>query len=345
MRATAPRIGLKPRMFLQRLVLIGGALAAAAACDRRATGDSLRVVVSVAPLVGLAAALAPEDAVVSTLVPAGRSLHGYEMTPSDVARLGGADVIVHIGLGLDPAVGGFIESHPSRSRREVSFARVLGLNPAPGSDSPHLDHSHDQDQDQEHDHDQNAHGPSAVDQHLWLDPSLVALLAPALRRAIEEAMAARGLLTDAEKARLTAAEADLLARIAEVDREYSERLAPLKGRAIVTHHDAFRRVADRYGLEIAAVIRPIESAESTPGAIAAAAAAVRDRGAKAVFFEPQFDSAAAQRIAAAAGARLGRLDPEGDTDWFRLMRTNLDSLVSNLSDFPSPPPSDPPQAK
>jgi zinc transport system substrate-binding protein len=321
------RCQLVPRALLGLIA----ALAGACGRPRPDAGGPLRVVVSIAPLTGLAAELAPPGAAVTTLVPPGRSLHSYEVTPSDVSGLGRADVVVHIGLGLDSAVGGFLAKHPSAERRDVCFADAVGLKLPDGS-APH-DHDHVED----HDHADEGHGNEdhdepSIDQHLWLDPALVARLVPELRRAIEDAQSARGLLTDAERTRLDAAEADLLARIAAVDREYAERLRPLAGRAIVTHHDAFRRIAERYGLEIAAVIRPIESTEPTPGAIARAAEAVRARGARAVFFEPQFDAASARRIAEAAGARLGRLDPEGDTDWFRLMRTNLDSLVTNLSD-------------
>ena len=64
-----------------------------AGCERRPPGP-LRVVVSVAPLAGLVRAIAFPDAEVTTLVPAGRSLHGYEMTAADTARVARADIVV-----------------------------------------------------------------------------------------------------------------------------------------------------------------------------------------------------------------------------------------------------------
>jgi ABC-type Zn uptake system ZnuABC Zn-binding protein ZnuA len=289
-----------------------------AACERGGpdTGG-VRIVVSIAPVMSIVASLAPPGAELATLIPAGGSLHGYEVTPADVAKLGTADVVVYVGLGLDPKVSDFLAAHPSEHRAAVCFADVVGLRLPEGFTGEHGESDHGGDE-------------LPIDQHLWLDPALVARLVPAVRRAIEETEARRGPVPDAERARLEAAERELLVRINAVDREYAERLRPLAGKAIVTHHDAFRRIADRYGLRIAAVIRPIESAEPTPGAIADAAEAAKAEGAKAVFFEPQFDPASARRIAAAAGARLGRLDPEGETDWFALMRGNLDSLVAGL---------------
>ena len=100
---------------------------------------------------------------------------------------------------------------------------------------------------------------------------------------------------------------------------------------LVTHHAAWKRLAERYGLKIAAVIRPIESAEPTAEAIAGAVHAIQDQHIPVIFVEPQFSSKAAERIAAQTGVRIGHLDPLGDGDWFKLMRSNLDSLVANLA--------------
>ncbi len=322
-------------MALKHAVLSLAAGLLVAGCERQPAASApvqpLRIVVSVAPLVSLAADLAPPGSEVTALIPAGRSLHSYEVTPADIARLATADVVVYVGLALDPKVSDFLLSQPSSRRSVVCFADAVGLR-LPDGFTAHEGHDHGDEADHEGDHEDNIEPP--IDQHLWLDPVLVAALVPSLCDAIGEAEGRWGTVREAETTRLAEAKGSLLSRIEAMDAEYAERLRPLAGKSIVTHHDAFRRIADRYGLRIAAVIRPIESAEPTPGAIAAAAEAAKAQNAGAVFFEPQFDPASAERIAQAAGARLGRLDPEGDTDWFRLMRENLDSLVTNLSDKP-----------
>lgn len=265
----------------------------------------VRIVVSVAPLDGLVRALAPQDAEVRCLAPPGGSPHGHEMTPGDLAALGDADMVVYVGLGIDRQVGAFLREHPRVGRREVCFAAVAWVAPERG----HSEHEG-----------QEAHaGP---DPHLWLDPSLVQALVVAVYGAMEGMQGARP----------ADAEAETLRRVAEMDTRYSEVLSRHAGASIVTQHNAFSRLAGRYGLTIAAVLRPGESEEPTPGEVAAAVDAVRKAGARALFVEPQYPSASAQALARQVGVPVGTLDAEGMTDWFALMERNLNELVRVLAE-------------
>jgi len=284
--------------------------------DQRAPGP-LRVVVTVPPLIGLVKPLLPVSASVKALMAPGRSEHGYEFTPGDVAALGDADIVVYVGVGLEPEVAKFLEQHPSKRRRVASFA-AAGLEAA---DQPH---SHDSDHAVPHDDHEHA------DPHLWLDAEACEVLVSYLAVIAKESLNEMGDRQSA--AAVDAAATKLKAEIHAVDEEYRSRLAPLKGRSFITHHDAWGRIADRYGLQIAAVIRGPDAAEAGPGAIARTIEAVRSHNAKALFIEPQFDAIEARRIAEATGVRVGVLDPLGNGDWFAMMRSNLDSLVKNLGD-------------
>lgn len=314
-----------------RYILILLSMMALAGCDRGPTAPTgpLRVVVTVPALAGLVKPMLPADAELKILMQPGRSEHGYEFTPTDIAALGRADLVVYVGLGLEPQVRAFLQKRPRESRRILCFAEAVGLQKPGEAVAPH-DHAHDHDHD--HAHDENEH--AGVDPHLWLDPVLVNELLPQLRDQIGAALRERGALDDPARARLDEAAGSTRAVVEAVDREYRERLAPFAGRAIVTHHAAFGRLAERYGLVVAEVLRPLESAEPTPGQIAQVVDAVRSRGVAAIFVEPQFDATAARRVAEAAGVRVGVLDPLGTGDWARLMRANLDSLVSNLGGPP-----------
>ena len=275
------------------------------------TGAPLRVVVSITPLAGIVRPLA--DAVggeVEVLAPPGVSPHGFELTPDDLRRLGRADVVVLVGLGFEPQVERALAAHPSASRV------VVRLSDSPHA-GPHEDDAHS---------DAHRHG----DAHLWLDPQVVADTVAPLHEAIRTRGEARGELTAEREDALNRAGAALFDDVLALDAEYAARLAPFHGRAIVTHHAAWTRVGVRYGLRVAAVLRPIESSEPTPGEVSAAIDAIRAERIRVIFAEPQYAGTAAERIANATGAGLAVLDPLGHGDWFAMMRGNLDTLVRAL---------------
>jgi ABC-type Zn uptake system ZnuABC Zn-binding protein ZnuA len=254
-------------------------------------------------LAGLLRPLAPPGATVQTLIPAGHSEHGYELTPNDAATLAKAALVVTVGLGIDGQVQAFLDKHPSPQRREVCFATVARI--APGQEQ-HEDHADD-----------DGHHHGGTDPHLWLDPDLCITLIP---------MLAQNAVPVGTMPNTQAADG-LIERIRAFDEKARATLAPYKGRSIVTHHAAWGRFAAHYGLTVAAVIKPIESAEETNDAIKQVVQVIRDQQIKEIFVEPQFSDKAARRIAEETGVRVGRLDPLGDGDWFAMMQANVDAIA------------------
>lgn len=288
-------------------------LALAAGCGSRAEAPReagpVRVVVSVPPLAGLVESLLPEGAEVRVLVPPGGSPHGYAPTPSDVAAVGRADLVVLIGMGIESGLPASVRD----GARVVSMAGVLGMD----ADDGH-DHAHD------HDHDHGAH--DGADPHLWLDPSLVEEFLPALAERVIAAMERAGAdaaATGAVAGRL----AGLLADVREVDAAYRERLAAHQGAVVITQHAAWSRLTDRYGLVVASEIQVAEQTGPSAGRMAEIVRTAEALGVRAVLTEPQMNAAVAERLAERLGVPLGSLDPLGTGDWAGMMHANLDALV------------------
>jgi len=292
-----------------------------------ATAAPINAVVTIAPLKGLLEPLLPPGSAVTMLMQPGRSEHGYEFTPADVARVAQADLVVYVGLNLETKFGEILRRPSAAGRRVLCFGEVVGLQ-KPGGPVPNSGHVHKHAPGEVCDHD---HEAGYVDQHLWLDPVLVARLIPAMRAEIEAIQRARGTLSDAEKARLASAEEALIQRVMQVHTDWSTRLLPIKGVPVVTHHNAFPRAAERYGFRIAAVVRPFETSDPSPKEIAQTVQVIRTQNVPAIFIEPQFNAGAAKRIAQAAGITVGSLDPLGDGDWFKMMEGNLNQLVEHLT--------------
>ncbi|MDX2132221.1 MAG: metal ABC transporter substrate-binding protein [Planctomycetota bacterium] len=305
--------------FLSPLLAMAAQPAAPAAPAASATpAPPIRAVVTIPPLKGILEPLLPEGSTVTVLMPPGRSEHGYEFTPKDLAAVARADLVFYVGLALEPRVEQTLAKDPRPTRQVVCFADAVGIK----ADAAHEHHDHD--------HDEHCdHGP--VDQHLWLDPVLVAQVVPALATSVRAAAERAAPLSPAARNDLASREASLVARVRAVDDAWRIRLAPFQGRPIVTHHNAFPRPAARYGLRVAAVIRGFENAEPTPARLAEVVQAIRAERVRAIFAEPQFNQSTARRIAQAAGVSVATLDPLGDGDWFQLMGSNLDALAANLA--------------
>jgi zinc transport system substrate-binding protein len=256
------------------------------------------VVATVKPVHSLVAQVMEGVGAPALLLDGAADPHSYALRPSDAKMLAGAKLLVMIG----PEFETFLE-RPLKTL--AGSARVLAL--ASVADMQ-MDRG---------------------DQHLWLDPENAERAVLAIGRALTEIDPARGY----EYARNAARARE---RIAALDRELREKLAPMRDKPFIVYHDAFRNFALRYRLRLLGAL--VHGAQRTPAA-RAFAEAVREAkaGTLCVFTEPQFAAAEAHALARETGARISELDdlgaaiPAGPEMYFTLMRTNAKNLVDCLS--------------
>lgn len=300
----------------------------------RAQAAVPRVVVSIAPLKGLVEPLLPPGTRVVMLVPPGVSEHGYEIPPAGLAELARADLVVYVGMGLEPQVEKFLATHARSGRRVVEFADLSSApaaSPA-GTPTPTIDHT-------AHRHDESgACIHPEGDPHLWLDPVQAGGLVERVAAELQAWGESRGLSL-AERAAIAERAKALLQRLDALHLSYSARLAKTLRKRIVVTHDAFGLLATRYGFQTVA-LKGLNAGEPTPKALEAAAKAVRAEGIPVVFVEPQLSKAAGERLAAALGVPTRTLDPLGTGDYFDFMLKNLDALALALGVEGEQPPAD-----
>lgn len=313
-------------------------IAACVTCPVKAqtAANPLKGAVTIAPLKGLlqplidaangvnpGAGSGPSSETVSVLIPPGRSEHGYEAPPSRLMKFKDADIVVLVGLGLEPQVEKFLVEHPAagvRGRRTIEFARSVGIEAEVDADHHHHDHGPDEPCN---------HG--SADPHLWLDPVLVEQFASVLTREVAAAVAG----DSAAVGRVESAGAALKAQVRAVHEEYALTCGGFRTRTLVVGHDAWRRLAERYGLSTVA-IAGLTASEPSPKALERAKSAILEHRLKVVFAEPQLSDRAAARIAEATKTTVRRLDPLGTGDWAAMMRANLAELSSALGSTDQP---------
>ena len=161
------------------------------------------------------------------------------------------------------------------------------------------------------------------DPHVWLDPLRYALIVERIGRALDDEAAA----------------AELAGRLRALDREFRGGLAGCERNEIVTSHEAFAYLAERYGLEQVAITGLSPEAEPTPGELRDVVDLVRARGVTTIYFETLVSPRIAETVARETEATVAVLNPiEGLTedeaargaDYFSLMGTNLAALRKGL---------------
>jgi zinc transport system substrate-binding protein len=166
------------------------------------------------------------------------------------------------------------------------------------------------------------------DPHVWLDPLRYAEIAERVGRVLQPdspaAVSAATMFAD---------------RLRELDTEFRDGLVDCARDAIVTSHEAFGYLAERYGLKQIAVAGIEPEAEPAPQDLERVVEEVRASGATTVFVEPLVAPDLAETIAREASVEVATLNPiEGLTeeqlaageDYFTVMRENLAALREGL---------------
>jgi zinc transport system substrate-binding protein len=161
------------------------------------------------------------------------------------------------------------------------------------------------------------------DPHVWLDPNRFALIVQRIGGALHRPKRAAALVT----------------ALRRLDMEYRHRLSHCARHEIVTSHEAFGYLAQRYGLDQVGITGVSPEAEPTPQALHHVVDVVRRTHATTVFFETLLSPRIAETVAGETHTKTAVLDPiEGLTpdeasrgeDYFSLMRQNLRNLRSAL---------------
>lgn len=310
------------RALTTSAVLATAALVAACSPGDGGTGGAddgrLQVLASFYPLQYVVEQVGGEHVDVSNLTPPAAEPHDLELAPAQVRAIGDADLVVHLS-GFQAAVDEGIEQRAPE--HVVDAAESAGLEEHPGEDADaHASESAEESGDG-HDH-----GPT--DPHFWLDPTRLA--------AVGDAVADELSAIDPDHADdYAAGAAALTADLDDLDAEYAQALAPCAGATLVTSHEAFGYLAERYDLHQVGISGIDPEAEPSPARLREVGEIVEENGVTTLFFETLVSPKVTQTLADDLGVGTALLDPleslaEGATDYREVMESNLEALTSGL---------------
>lgn len=318
-RARSPRHPLTLPTAGALALVLGLGLTACGGSDDAADASAagLTVATSFYPLQFATERIAGDRATVTNLTKPGAEPHDLELTARQVAEVSDADLVVYLS-DFQPSVDDAVATQASDSSLDVaSAARLEEHDTADEDDADHAD---------EDDADHADHDHGGVDPHFWLDPTRLSEVAAAIADRLT-ALDPDGATTYA--ANLTSLESDLAA----LDEEFATGLEHCASTDLVTSHEAFGYLAERYGLEQIGITGLTPDQEPSAGTLADVATFVREHDVRTIYYETLVSPAIAETVAAETGAATAVLDPiEGLTDesagsdYLEVMRANLAAL-------------------
>jgi zinc transport system substrate-binding protein len=320
---TLIKMRMVPMFNLRRLAAAAAVLTVSgpvlAACGDDGGGGAsapegaIEVEASFYPLAWIAERVGGEHVAVHSLTKAGAEPHDLELSPSDVADVLDADLVVYLD-GFQPAVDDAVGQIDGDRRFDAADAGAdLDLRFTPIEEGAQ--------------HDDEA---GAVDPHFWLDTTRLGAVADGLADRL-------GDLDPDHAAEFTANAQDLEADLAALDSSFEAGLADCPSRRLVTSHNAFGYLARRYDLEQVGITGLTPEEEPSPADLAAVTDYVRQHGVGTIYFEALVSPAIAEAVAAETGAATRVLDPieglddssPGD-DYLEVMAANLTALREGL---------------
>lgn len=295
---------------------VSAVLAATAACGSddasSAQSDATQVVVGFYPLQFVAERVGGDHVAVTSLAQPGAEPHDLEITAQQIGLVADSSLVLY-EKGLQPAVDLAVEQNAADHALDVATVTTL--------------HEGYEELGEENTGSQAGHEDEGTDPHIWLDPTIMTKIVSAVADRLAKDDSAHA---EDYRANATALTSELTA----LDEEYKTGLATCERKDIVTTHNAFGYLADRYGLTQVGIAGLSPDDEPSPQKLAEVRSFAQEHGVTTIFYEESVSPKYAETIASEVGAETAVLSPievaSDGKDYLDIMRSNLASLRTAL---------------
>jgi ABC-type Zn uptake system ZnuABC Zn-binding protein ZnuA len=162
--------------------------------------------------------------------------------------------------------------------------------------------------------------------HYWLDPDNGRRIAKALAAKFSE-------MQPANAAAFAQRYADFDKRLAAAEKGWEAKMAPYRGRKVVTYHRSWPNFCEHFGLVVVDYVEPKPGIPPSPVHTLEVINTMKREGIKLILVEPYFDLRAPNKIAQDVGGQVAVLLPSVGgvkqvTDYFQLFDYDIGLLVS-----------------
>ena len=165
--------------------------------------------------------------------------------------------------------------------------------------------------------------------HYWLNPDNGRRIAKAIADKLSSIQPASASI-------FASRYADFDKRLAEAEKGWVAKMAPYKGRKVITYHRSWPNFCEKFGLDVVDYVEPKPGIPPTPNHTLDVINLMKREGIKLILVEPYFDLKAPNKIAADVGGQVVVLMPSVGgvkeiTTYFQLFDYDINLLVNTFS--------------
>ncbi len=279
--------------------------------------EPLPVLTSFSILADITQQVGGERVTVSSLVGPNQDAHVYQPSPQDVKKLLASRVFVVNGLGFEGWIQRLTQSSQYRGQTVVASEKIKPLAVKTSHGHGH-GHRHD-------------HG-KGVDPHAWHNPQHVIQYGHTIAQALAKADPA-GASYYQQRAQ------QFEQQLRQLDQSIEQQFAtiPVAQRKVITSHDAFSYLGQRYQIRFLAPQGMSTESEASAASVAKLVKQIRQEKVKALFVENMADQRLLQQISQETNVKVGGKlysdalsagAPAGS--YIELMQYNAKNLASAL---------------
>lgn len=259
-------------------MLVGSVVSCGGSSGGNGSTGKIQVVTSLSLFADLIQNVGGDRVQVTALIPADADPHTYEPVPSQVVKVAKAKIVFINGLGLEQTLHDLIYNNVGNG---VPIIQMTDGLPALAG---------------------NAAEGEANNPHMWLNVQNGMHYVESIRDGL--------IAADPDGADVYQANAaNYLAELDTLDKDTAAAIQtiPPERRKLVTFHDAYPYLAQRYGLQIVGFVLQSEGKEASAQDLANLADEIRAQNVPTIFAEPEFNPQLLDTVASEAGVKVRQL--------------------------------------